>query len=114
MVIGGVIERKIRIGISSPYLAQQEISKRPLSTCSRVQPFSQSRRVTFFIPIVVVSIMSSESDTVPELKKQNEKFGYKAPESVYPKHDPKASLTGQGKAFTGVSPSTSRRSIPYT
>jgi len=39
-----------------------------------------------------------------ELDKQNEKFGYKAPESVYQKHDPKATLVGQGKAFTGVSP----------
>jgi hypothetical protein len=39
-----------------------------------------------------------------DLEKQNNKFGYKAPESVYKKHDPKQSLVGQGKAFTGVSP----------
>ena len=47
----------------------------------------------------------SSSDKSPDLAKQNAKFGYKAPESVYKKHDPKSSLTGQGKAFTGVSPS---------
>ena len=40
----------------------------------------------------------------PDLQAQNAKFGYKAPESVYPKHDPKKSMTAQGKAFTGVSP----------
>ena len=33
----------------------------------------------------------------PELARQNQKFGYKAPESVYHKHDPKASLVGSGK-----------------
>jgi hypothetical protein len=33
---------------------------------------------------------------IPELEKQNAKFGYKAPESVYKKHDPKASLVGSG------------------
>lgn len=48
--------------------------------------------------------MSSEEATPPELEKQNNKFGYKAPESVYKKYDPKSSLTGSGKAFTGVSP----------
>lgn len=41
---------------------------------------------------------------VPELRKQNAKFSYKAPESVYQKHDPKGSLTSQGRAFQGVSP----------
>jgi hypothetical protein len=45
--------------------------------------------------------MTTES---PELQKQNAKFGYKAPETVYHKHDPKASLAGSGRAFTGVSP----------
>jgi hypothetical protein len=40
----------------------------------------------------------------PELEKQNSKFGYTAPESVYKKHDPKASLVGSKKAFQGVSP----------
>lgn len=39
-----------------------------------------------------------------EIEKQNQKFGYKAPESVYQKHDPKSTLVGQGKAFQGVSP----------
>lgn len=48
--------------------------------------------------------MSDEQAAIPEMEKQNTKFGYKAPESVYKKHDPKSSLTGQGKAFTGVSP----------
>jgi len=47
----------------------------------------------------------SESETNPELEKQNAKFGYKAPESVYQKHDAKSSLVGSGKAFQGVSPS---------
>lgn len=42
--------------------------------------------------------------TTPEQEAQNKKFGYKAPESVYKKHDPKATLTGSGQAFTGVSP----------
>ena len=32
----------------------------------------------------------------PEQKAQSAKFGYKAPESVYQKHDPKASLVGSG------------------
>jgi hypothetical protein len=41
---------------------------------------------------------------VPDLHKQNAKFGYKAPESVYQKHDPKATLVGQKKAFQGASP----------
>jgi len=41
---------------------------------------------------------------VPELQKQNDKFAYKAPESVYQKHDPKKSLIGKGQAFQGVSP----------
>jgi hypothetical protein len=62
----------------------------------------------------------------PEQTAQNNKFGYKAPESVYQKHDPKGTLVGSGKysgslqnvsddilqssswfvgkAFTGVSP----------
>lgn len=59
----------------------------------------------------------------PEQRVQNSKFGYKAPESVYQKHDPKKSMVGSGtvrnevkiqlsqnpfvktgKAFTGVSP----------
>jgi hypothetical protein len=39
-----------------------------------------------------------------ELKKQDAKFGYKAPESVYQKHDPKSTMVGSGKAFQGVSP----------
>lgn len=48
--------------------------------------------------------MSSDS-TVPDLEKQNaKKFGYKAPESVYKKYDPKQTMIGSGKAFTGVSP----------
>ena len=34
----------------------------------------------------------------PEQKAQSAKFGYKAPESVYKKHDPKASLIGSGKS----------------
>ena len=41
---------------------------------------------------------------VPELQKQNAKFGYKAPETVYKKHDPKSTMVGQGKAFQGVGP----------
>jgi hypothetical protein len=41
---------------------------------------------------------------VPELSKQNAKFGYTAPESVYQKHDPKATLVGRKQAFQGVSP----------
>jgi hypothetical protein len=50
--------------------------------------------------------MSSEQ-TIPELEKQNAKFGYKAPESVYKKnYGNKASMTSQGQAFQGVSPST--------
>jgi hypothetical protein len=32
----------------------------------------------------------------PEQRAQSAKFGYKAPESVYKKHDPKASLVGSG------------------
>lgn len=32
----------------------------------------------------------------PEQRAQNSKFGYKAPESVYQKHDPKSSLIGKG------------------
>jgi hypothetical protein len=47
---------------------------------------------------------NNTNQSIPELEKQNKKFGYKAPESVYKKHDPKATLTSQGKAFTGVSP----------
>ena len=35
----------------------------------------------------------------PEQRAQNAKFGYKAPESVYKKHDPKASMVGSGKFF---------------
>ena len=48
--------------------------------------------------------MSSEQTTTsnPELEKQNAKFGYKAPESVYQK--PATTKTQEGKAFTGVSP----------
>jgi hypothetical protein len=53
-----------------------------------------------------MSESNEQKEKIPELDKQNQKFGYKAPESVYKKHDPKESLTGQGKAFTGVSPST--------
>jgi hypothetical protein len=33
----------------------------------------------------------------PEQTAQNNKFGYKAPESVYQKHDPKGTLVGSGK-----------------
>jgi hypothetical protein len=36
---------------------------------------------------------------IPELEKQNAKFGYKAPESVYHKHDPKSTLVGSGKFY---------------
>ena len=36
---------------------------------------------------------------IPELEKQNSKFGYKAPESVYHKHDPKSTLVGSGKSL---------------
>lgn len=45
-----------------------------------------------------------QQEDIPEMKKQNEKFSYKAPESVYKKHDPKASLIGKGQAFQGASP----------
>lgn len=38
----------------------------------------------------------SDEQKIPELEKQNAKFGYKAPESVYQKHDPKATLVGSG------------------
>lgn len=37
----------------------------------------------------------------PEQRLQNSKFGYKAPESVYQKHDPKASLVGSGTLMIG-------------
>lgn len=46
--------------------------------------------------------MSEEDKKIPELEKQNAKFGYKAPESTYNKS--KETMTQQGKAFTGVSP----------
>jgi hypothetical protein len=56
----------------------------------------------------IIIIMSSEDQTNnPELEKQNAKFGYKAPETVYKKnYGNKASMTAQGQAFQGVSPST--------
>jgi hypothetical protein len=42
----------------------------------------------------------SDDQVPPELEKQNQAFGYKAPESVYQKHDPKATLVGSGKELT--------------
>lgn len=38
----------------------------------------------------------NEMTETPEQRAQNAKFGYKAPESVYKKHDPKASMIGKG------------------
>jgi hypothetical protein len=38
----------------------------------------------------------------PEQSAQNAKFGYKAPESVYKKHDPKATLVGSGRSSNAV------------
>ena len=43
--------------------------------------------------------MTSET---PEQKVQNAKFGYKAPESVYQKHDPKATLVGSGTSVDAI------------
>ncbi|KAL7565282.1 hypothetical protein ACA910_014573 [Epithemia clementina (nom. ined.)] len=49
--------------------------------------------------------MSSDEQVSPDLEKQNAKFGYKAPESVYKNRiDPKNSMLGKGQAFQGVSP----------
>jgi hypothetical protein len=39
----------------------------------------------------------------PEQREQSAKFGYKAPESVYAKHDPKATLVGSGTSVTLLS-----------
>ena len=39
----------------------------------------------------------------PEQREQSAKFGYKAPESVYAKHDPKASLVGSGASVIVLS-----------
>jgi len=53
--------------------------------------------------------MSSDEELAKQAEaereaKQDSKFAYKAPESVYQKHDPKKTMIGQGKAFAGVSP----------
>lgn len=45
------------------------------------------------------SIHTSQLETMTETaeqRAQNAKFGYKAPESVYQKHDPKSTLVGSG------------------
>jgi hypothetical protein len=45
---------------------------------------------------------SNEGTSNPELDKQNARFGYKAPESVYVK--PKETMVDRKQAFQGVSP----------
>jgi len=55
----------------------------------------------FLFPLTITTMTD---EIPPELKKQNAKFGYTAPESLYQKHDPKKTLIGSGKAFQGVGP----------
>jgi len=47
----------------------------------------------------------SSGQTAIEREQQEAKLkSYRAPESVHRKYDPKSTMIGQGKAFTGVSP----------
>jgi hypothetical protein len=50
----------------------------------------------------------------PEQRAQNAKFGYKAPESVYKKHDPKASMVGSGASLRTLSSEKSAPAIWLT
>lgn len=56
--------------------------------------FSQVFFISYQLKLLIAFVLLT-MDT-PEQKAQSAKFGYKAPESVYQKHDPKASLVGSG------------------
>lgn len=68
--------------------------KRPEAARTCVDSLFPITEVAFF-SVNTTRPISSMTET-PEQRAQNSRFGYKAPESVYKKHDPKSSMVGSG------------------
>jgi len=63
--------------------------------------FITALKQLFILRFTSSLLPSTTMSETPELQAQNEKFGYKAPESVYKKHEP--TLTEQGRFILSTS-----------